>query len=148
MKKFILLILFIYIQACTPFKLSPVDFSWPIESVLRVNNQGFALEERYSMKINVMQLFIDEFGQVNNINDKEIRIIRNASGTYFITASGFKNVYLFKQDESSLLLIKKIFVSEIGLENPYFNQRDNHIELVFGDKKLKLNNNGIIGDKK
>ncbi len=136
------------IIGCSSVKLSPVDFSWPLEVVLKVDEQGFIKEDRYSMKINVRNLFIEEFGTDKDFTNKNVRVIRNSSGTYFFVSEGFKNVYLFNQQLDEMSLSKRISVSESGLKNPFFNQRDSHIELVDGDLKFNLSNEGIIGDKK
>jgi hypothetical protein len=135
--------------ACSsPIQLTPADFSWPIEAVLTVDEQGFVADNRYSFKVNVKNLFAEEFGVAKEYSGKTIRVIRNSSGIYFITADGFKNIYLLNQDLSALTIAKKIPVSEFGLKNPFFNQRDSYIELVDDNIKIKLSNEGIIGDKK
>lgn len=149
MKIYLLLLIFIFIiKGCSSLQLTPADFSWPIETVLKVDNDGFVKEDRYAIKINVKNLLIEEFGPENQLKDKNLRIIRNTLGTYFITSDGFKNVYLFNQDIGGLKLSRKILVSETGLQNPYFNQRDSYIELNDGNRKINLSNDGIIGDKK
>lgn len=147
-KNWIILFFLTLIMGCSTLQLTPIDFSWPLEAVLKVDEQGFVKEDRYSIKINVQNLFIEEFGVGANAANRTIRIIRNSVGTYFIASEGFKNVYLFNQEMGVLSLEKKIPVSEVGLKNPFFNQRDSHIELVDGNLKLKLSNEGIIGDKK
>ena len=47
-----------------------------------------------------------------------------------------------------MVLINKIFISEIGIENLVFNQRVPHIEIIDGDKTLKLTPRGIEGGQK
>lgn len=149
MKKDLIIIFFLtVITGCSTLQLTPVDFSWPLEAVLKVDEQGFVKEDRYSIKMNVQNLFNEEFGLRANAANRFIRIIRNSVGTYFITSEGFKNVYLFNQEPGVMSLVKKIPVSEVGLKNPFFNQRDSHIELVDGNLKLNLSTEGIIGDKK
>lgn len=149
MKKYWAMLIFInLITGCKTLQLSPVDFAWPIETVLKVDKDAFVKEDRYSMKINVQKLYIEEFGEAAEYNEKTVRIIRNFLGTYFITAEGFKNVYLFVAKEGTLTLVKKIKVSDKGMQNPYFNQRNTHIELVDNNIKINLSNEGIIGDTK
>jgi hypothetical protein len=43
---------------------------------------------------------------------KEIRIIRDKSGYYYIAASGFKNVYLFLPVEGGMKLEETILISK------------------------------------
>lgn len=146
-KSLILLAVISLLAGCSSLQLTPADFAWPIEAVLKVDNDGFIKEERFAIKVNVKNLSVEEFGSDNELKNKTIRIIRNSFGIYFITAESFRNVYLFKQDVGGLTLYKKILVSENGLQNPYFNQRDTHIELIDGNRKINLSNDGIIGDK-
>ncbi|MCX7610044.1 MAG: hypothetical protein N2043_00455 [Ignavibacterium sp.] len=146
-KNLIISLLFIVLFGCSSLQLTPTDFAWPIETVLTVDEQGFIKDDRYSIKVNVQNLYVEEFGGLN-LSNKNLRMIRNSSGIYFITAEGFKNVYLFKQDIGALTLLKKIKVSENGLKSPFFNQRDSYVELKDENINVKLSNEGIIGDKK
>jgi hypothetical protein len=75
-------------------------------------------------------------------------MIRDNQGFYFLTASNFKNVYVFKADEGKLVQENKIFISEFGLLAPAFNQRDPYIELVDGTNKMNLTHKGIEGGSK
>jgi hypothetical protein len=138
-----LLIIMLSIPACTMLVLQPVNFAWPIESVVIPDENGIAKEERYSLSFNTKQLFFEEVGDSLAYLDKELRIIRNSSGYYFITGNRFKNVYVFKGAESTLELENKIFLSEFGVEKPAFNQRPPYVELVDGNKKLYLTHQGI-----
>jgi len=128
--------------------LQPVDFSWPIESALKVDNKGNVTEERYSTEFNITGLFYEEFQDSSAFKGKEIRLIRGTGGDYFITGKEFKNVYVFKASEGTLTLEKKIFISEFGLKEPAFNQRSPYIELVDGDYNINLTSNGIEGGSK
>ena len=47
-----------------------------------------------------------------------------------------------------MALHNKIFISEIGIEDPALNQRAPYIELISGGKNLYLTNNGIDRNKK
>jgi len=134
--------------ACTMLTLQPADFSWPVESALKVDDQGNVTEDRYSTDFNTIALFYEEFQDSMAYKGKEIRLIRNNAGNYFITGKDFKNVYVFKANEGTLTLEKKIFISEFGLKSPAFNQRSPYIELVNGDYKINLTNDGIEGGSK
>ncbi len=116
--------------ACSMLTLQPADFSWPLESALKVDDQGNVTEERYSIDFNTIGLFYEEFQDSMSYKGKEIRLIRNNWGDYFITGNKFKNVYVFKATEGTLVLEKKIFISEFGLKEPAFNQRSPYIELI------------------
>jgi len=133
-------------SACSMLTLQPADFSWPVESAIKVDDQGNVSEERYSTDFNTIGLFFEEFQDSMSYKGKEIRLIRNNCGDYFITGKQFKNVYVFKATEGTLILEKKIFISEFGLKEPAFNQRTPYIELLDGDYKINLNSDGIVED--
>jgi hypothetical protein len=136
------------IAACSALTLQPANFSWPIESVLAIDDKGNAADERYSIQFNTKGLFFEEFQDSLSYKGKELNVIRNNEGFYFITAPKFKNVYVFNADEGTLKLHKKIFISEMVLEKPAFNQRDSYIELMDGSKKINLSSQGIEGGEK
>lgn len=140
-----LFISLIIISACSSLKLSPAEFAWPIESVLKINNDGFAIEERYSFSFNTKSLFTEEMQDSMAYVGKELRMIRNQDGYYFITSKGFKNVYIFETSEGSFSLKEKITINDFGLNNPYFNQRIPYIELVDGDFKAFFTSEGLQG---
>ncbi|MBS3945091.1 MAG: hypothetical protein KGZ42_06295 [Melioribacter sp.] len=131
--------------ACSSLILSPSDFSWPIENVLKVNDKGFISEDRYTFSINVKKLFFEEFKDSTNYSGKELRIIRDKSGYYYITGKEFKNVYLFLPVENGMKLENKIKILETeGLTAPVFNQKSPNIELIDGSKKYLLNYKGLV----
>ena len=148
MKRLLILFLFLFLitAACSVLTLQPANFSWPLESVLPVDDNGKVTEDRYSLEVNTVGLFFEEFQDSLSYKGKEIRMIRNNQGFYFVTSTNFKNVYVFKADEGKLELEKKIFISEFGLQAPAFNQRDPYIELVDGTNKMNLTYKGVVED--
>lgn len=134
--------------ACSMLTLQPADFSWPVESAIKVDGKGNVTEDRYSTDFNAIGLFYEEFQDSMSYKDKEIRLIRNNWGDYFITGKQFKNVYVFKASKGTLVLEKKIFISEFGLKEPAFNQRLPYIELLDGDYQINLTSEGIEGGSK
>jgi hypothetical protein len=134
--------------ACTTLTLQPADFSWPVESALQVDDKGNVSADRYSTDFNTIGLFYEEFQDSMAYKGKEIRLIRNNWGDYFITGKKFKNVYVFKATEGNLEMETKIFISEFGLNEPAFNQRSPYIELLDGDYKINLTSEGIEGGSK
>lgn len=141
-------ILVLLTYSCASLVLQPADFSWPIESVLKINDEGLAKEDRYTFSFNIKPLFYEEMQDSLAYLDREVRIIRNTEGFYFITAAGFKNVYVFETSDGALEMEKKILVNENGLTKPVFNQRNPFIELVDGQDKYYLTKKGIEEDKK
>jgi hypothetical protein len=138
----------LFITACKTFTLQPANFSWPIESVLPVDKDGNVTEERYSIEFKTTGLFFEEFQDSLAYMGKELRVIRDNKGYYFITSTNFKNVYVFKAYDGTMKQKNKILISETGMENPIFNQRDPYIELIDGITKLNLTHEGIEGGSK
>jgi len=150
MIKFILIsaVLLLLGTACSMLTLQPADFSWPVESLLKVDDQGNVTEDRYATSFNTVGLFYEEFQDSMAYKGKSIHLIRNNRGDYFITGEEFKNVYVFKASEGTLVLEKKIFISEFGLKQPALNQRSPYIELLDGDNKMNLTSDGVEGGSK
>lgn len=132
------------LSGCAGLTLTPVDYSWPLESVLKVSDKGTIEESRYNIVINVKPLLFEEIQDSTHVGGVTLRLIRDSKGYYYITAPKFKNVYVFASAESALKLERKIPVSEKGLTSPAMNQRPPYIELLNGkDKPILLNNNGV-----
>ncbi len=113
--------------ACGPsIVLQGVDYAQPIESVLAPDANAEVHDQRYAVKFTIAPVLEEEGAS----SVDEIRLIRNSAGYYFLTAAGFNNVYVFEPGESELSLKRKIEISASGLQQPAFNQRDGHIELV------------------
>jgi hypothetical protein len=133
-------------SACSTLTLQSANFAWPIESVLPVNDEGNVLDERYSVEFNTTPLFYEELKDSNAYAGKDIRLIRDKEGYYYMTANEFKNVYVFQAEEGKLILENKIPISETGLIRPAFNQRDTLIELVDANNKIiSLTHQGMEG---
>ncbi len=147
MQKILVLSTLLLITSCSVLTLTPAKFGWSVESVVRVQDNGMLLEDRYKISFNTKALFFEENADSNSYIDKELRLIRNDDGFYFITAPGFKNVYIFGADEGKLKLEEKVLITETGLQKPYLNQRSPYIELVDGERKVYLDNNGIAKEQ-
>jgi hypothetical protein len=134
--------------ACSVLTLQPANYSWPLESVLPVDDNGKISDDRYSVEVNTVGMFFEEFQDSLSYKGKDVRLIRDNMGFYYLTSGGFKNVYVFKTEEGKMVLENKIFISEFGLQNPAFNQRDPYIELIDGTYKMNLTFKGIEGGSK
>jgi len=152
MKKIIVpaLLVVIFLGGCSSLILKPTNFGWPLEAVLKVDKNGNVQEKRYSLDFNTKELFLTETGDSLGYQNKELRVIRNSNGYYFMVANNFKNVYVFSPSEGSLSLSKKIAISDsTGMNNPAFNQRPPYIELNYdNNKKVNLTNEGIKEEEK
>jgi hypothetical protein len=143
----------IILAGCSTLLLRPADFSWPIEVALNPDGKGNVKEARYQVSFNVKALLFEELQDSIAVTKHTLHILRDEAGNYFITAKGFKNVYVFSQGDGALKLEKKIFISETGLEAPAFNQKTPYVYLINekneNEVPVVLTKNGIIeGEKK
>jgi hypothetical protein len=120
----------IQIIGCSTLVLRPVDFSWPIEVTLQPDGKGNVREARYQLNFNVKALLFEELQDSTTVTKHTLHLLRDQAGYYFITAKGFKNVYVFEHGDGTLKLEKKILVSEKGLDAPAFNQRVPFVSLI------------------
>lgn len=110
--------------------ISEVDYSQPVEAVLEADDNGTVEDVQQGLKFNVLPLQYAETGDTTSVTVDEIRLIRGMEGYYYITASNFKHVYVMSPDKSSLKLEKQIAISEEGISEPAFNQRDPYVQLL------------------
>ena len=145
-----LVLLSLIISGCSSLTLRSGDFAWPVESALKVDGQGNIQSERYSFSLNVKELLFAETQDSVNVSKITLRMIRDGKGFYFITASQFKNVYVFEQAEGSLKLKNKILVAQNGLTEPALNQRPPYIQIMYGQNTTALlSKDGVFeGEKK
>lgn len=144
LKIFLIISSITLLAACSTLMLQPANFAWPLETVLKVDDEGNVKEDRYALNFNTKALFFEETQDSLAYRDKTIRLIRNNEGYYFMTAVDFKNVYVFSIDKNAFALKTKILISETkGLSNPAFNQRSPYIELLDDGRFYKLTSEGI-----
>lgn len=144
----ILISILILMPACSSVTLQPVDFAWPIESVLTTDAEGAVLIDRYSTGFNTANLFKTEFSETTNAINKEIRVIRGKDGYYYVTAPGFKHVYLLYAKDGKLVVEDKFLITEDGLNAPVFNQQKPDIELRDGNAIYLINGEGLKREAK
>jgi hypothetical protein len=118
-----------------------VNYSQPLESVLSPDSDGVVHDQRYAIQFNIMPILEHEGSE----GVDEIRLIRNVSGFYFITADGFNNVYIFAPGEGELSLHEEVELPNGPISEPAFNQRNSHIELInqSSGQSYNLDQNGI-----
>lgn len=137
------------LPGCAAITIEPVDYSWSFESVLMTDAEGVVKGEPKTIVFNAAEIFQAEAGEKADVAGKQVRIIRNDAGFYFITSAGFKHVYIFKSGNMKLSLREKVLIDENGMQNPFFNRREQGVELVAGGKAYLLNKDGIVtGGKK
>jgi hypothetical protein len=145
-----MILIVLLVAGCSPLTLKPGNFSWPVESVLKVDGKGMVHDERYSFSVNVKELLFAETQDSINVSKVTLRMIRDVKGYYYLAAPKFKNVYVFEQTEGGLKLSSKILVSQNGLSDPAFNLRSPNIQLVNEkDPPILLSKEGVVeGGKK
>jgi hypothetical protein len=141
---FFLVALLVVYTACSSLTIQSANFAWPLESVIPVDKYGTVTDMRHSLEFNALPLFFEEHQDSNAYRGKEIRLIRDREGYYYMTADRFKNVYVFQADDGELILENRISISETGIMKPAFNQRTAFIELTDVNKRaLSLTHQGI-----
>ena len=139
----LLCVLMMGTMSCGPsLVIQNVDYSQPLESVLTPDSENMVHDQRYAIKFSVSPIL--EAEGISSVN--EIHLIQNQEGYYFVTASGFQNVYVFEPGEGELELENTIEFAENPLGEPAFNQRDGYIELVdlSVNEIYRLNHEGIL----
>ncbi|MEI7905816.1 MAG: hypothetical protein WCI84_00515 [Bacteroidota bacterium] len=156
MKKFLVLIGIIISLAfvgCSSLQLQPADFSWAAEEIVEVGAKGMVEAKRYSVAFNVTALLAKEFetDTMEAKNTKEVRLIRDKAGFYYLTGKKFKNVYVLAQGDGTLGVSNTLTISaEKTMDDPKFDQKDSYIELWNGKEKYQLTKGGAqpLGGKK
>lgn len=126
--------------------ITDVDYAQPIETVLQPDSEGMVHDRQHGLSFSILPLQYAETGDSASVTTGEVRMIRSRQGFYYLTASSWKNVYLFQPDKSSLRLERRIFISEEGIRRPAFNQREPHIELINREsgESYRLSIDGIV----
>lgn len=130
--------------------ISKVDYSQPIETVLEPDEKGIVNDIEHGLKFSIMPLQYAETNDTASVTTNEIRMIRGQEGYYFITAPGYKNVYVMKPEKNQMKLEKKIEVSTDGIAKPAFNQREPYIQLISREsgESYALSSKGIENSDK
>lgn len=141
------------IVGCSSLQLQPADFSWAAEEIVEVGAKGMVDAKRYSVAFNVTALLAKEFAADSMAakNTKEVRLIRDKAGFYYLTGKKFKNVYVLAQSDGALAVSNTLAISaEAAMDDPKFDQKDSYIELWNGKAKYQLTKGGAqpLGGKK
>jgi len=110
--------------------ISKVDYSQSIESVLAPDENGLVKDMQHGLTFNIKPLQYAETQDTSSITTKEVRYIRGSEGYYYITAPNYQHVYVMAPEKGKLTLKKKLSVSENGLNQPAFNQRNSYVQLL------------------
>lgn len=138
---------------CSSLQLQPADFSWAAEEIVEVGPKGMVDARRYSTSFSVTALLAKEFAadSLTAKSTKEVRLIRDKAGFYYLTGKKFKNVYVLAQSDGALAVSTALAISpEKPMDDPKFDQKDTYIELWNGKEKFQLTKGGAqpLGGKK
>ena len=125
-----------------------VRYAWPVESVLTVGNNNLVEDGRHGLTFSVGAIAEKEFADSTSLRGKDIRLLRDNEGFYFLTGKKFKNVYVLSSGTASLHVKSQIEVAPRGLDDPALNQRLPYVELVDGKMVVKLTEDDIVEGKK
>jgi len=142
--------LLLFVTACSSsLVIKKVNFAQPLESVLTPNNNGMVKDVRDGLKFNVMPLQYAETKDTSSVTTQDVHLIRGHEGYYYVTAKGYKDVFVMAPSDGTLKLKKKIHINDQGLQNPAFNQRAPYIQLLNGSSaSYDLTKDGIKGKEK
>ncbi len=143
----------IVLAGCSSLQLQPADFAWAAEEIVEVGSKGMVDAKRYSVAFTVTPLLAKEFAADTMAakNTREIRLIRDKAGFYYLTGKKFKNVYVLVQSEGALAVNNTLVISaEKPMDDPKFDQKDSYIELWNGKEKFQLTKGSAqpVGGKK
>lgn len=150
---FVIIVATTAIVGCSSLQLQPADFSWAAEEVVEVKANGMVEAKRYSVSFSVTALLAKEFAADSAAakNTKELNLIRDKAGFYYIAGKNFKNIYVLSQSEGSLSVSNTLALPpEKSLDKPVFDQKDTFIELRNGSEKYQLTKGSAqpVGGKK
>jgi len=140
-----IIIIFLLFAACSSEVIfKPAKFAFPIESLLKADANGKIEEQRYSFSLNVKEIYQLEFSDSSAAAGKEIRLIRDDAGYYYLTAKDFNNIYVLFPSEGGFKLIKKIIIPEAKPAKIAFNQKSPYIELITEKNRFLINHLGLV----
>ena len=135
----------VFVTACSSsLVIQNVNYAQPVESVLQPDANGMVKDMRYAISFNVTPLLKSESPKGSaTMSVQEVHVIRGHEGYYYVTAPGFKDVYIMAPGDGTLKTKKKVLVDKSGLKNPAFNQRNPVIQLVDGSNTYSLTQKGL-----
>lgn len=143
--KLLTILSLLFVTACSSsLVLQNVNYAQPVESVLQPDANGMVKDMRYAISFNVTPLLTSESTKGSAaMSVQEVHVIRGHEGFYYVTAPGFKDVYIMAPGDGTLKTKKKVLVDKNGLTNPAFNQRNPVIQLVDGANTYTLTQKGL-----
>ena len=88
-KIFLFLIIVSLLSSCSSLTLTPAEFGWPIEGVLKIDKNGFVKEDRNAVSFDTKALFLEETQDSLGYAGKTLHVIRNHEGFYPLIRKAF-----------------------------------------------------------
>lgn len=122
-----------------------VNYAQPLETVLEPSETGKVDAVKHGLSFNIKPLQYQETQDTSSVSTNKVHLIRNSKGFYFITAPDYSNVYIMKPETGSLNLYKTVQITNDGIGDPAFNQRNPYIQLIDQetDESYRLTEEGI-----
>ncbi|MCH8485791.1 MAG: hypothetical protein LAT75_02930 [Candidatus Cyclonatronum sp.] len=140
----LLLLLLISVSACgSKLVIQNVDFANPIEMVMPADAQANVSDTRTGLSFNLNAILEKEGITPADFESTAVRMIRNTDGLFFLTAPGFRHVFILESGQRELKESQVVSIPGERLQNPAFNQRSPLIQLVDGDRSFNLSSSGL-----
>lgn len=125
--------------------ISQVDYSQSIESVLSPDEDGMINDERMGVRFSILPLQYIETEDTTSVTTEEVHSIRDNKGYIYVTAPEYSHVFIMKPGAGELILEEQVEISENGISQPAFNQREDYIQLIdrSSNDSWRLNAEGI-----
>lgn len=128
----------IALASCRGVLIEDVDFGWPVESVLTVGAGNRVDDPRHGLAFSVAALAHQEFGDSNALRHGTIRLLRSSKGFYYVTAPGFRTVYVLESAPGTLRIVDALAVSDTPLLDPALNHRPPHVIVLDSDARVAI----------
>ncbi len=126
----LLLVTVLFVGCKQSMVISKVDYSQSIESVLTPDENGLVKDMQHGLTFNIKPLQYAETQDTSSVTTDEVRYIRGSEGYYYITAPNYQHVYVMAPEKGKLKLKERLNISEKGLQQPAFNQRNSYVQLL------------------
>lgn len=137
-------VLLMSLSACgSKMVIQNVDFAQPLEIVMEADAQANVSDVRSGLAFNLSAVLEKENITPSDFAGTAVRMIRNRDGFYFLTAPGFRHVFILESGERELREAELVRIPGERLQNPVFNQRSPLIQLVDGERTFSLNSSGL-----
>lgn len=140
----LLALLLFAVSACgSKMVIQNVDFAHPLEIVMEADAQANVSDVRTGLAFNLSSILEKENISRSDFAGTAVRMIRNRDGYYFLTAPGFRHVFILESKTRELKEVEIVRIPGDRLQNPAFNQRSPLIQLVDGERSFNLTSSGL-----